>query len=149
MDTEPDLTVREQKIRRLNGGKTYDYIKNELLPDQRNSGYLRIYFDRVPDANADAINQAVRLMQQQRWEEALPILNNVRADERSWNALGVTLFQTGQREQALDYFRRAAAKGNADAQRNAEQLQRYLDALRTYQTEYEKYNQLIQSRASR
>ena len=97
----------------------------------------------MPDANADAINRAVRLMQQQRWQEALPILNNVRADERSWNALGVTLFQTGQREQALDYFRRAAAKGNADAQQNAEQLQRYLDALRTYQTEYEKYNQLI------
>ena len=149
IDSEQDLNRREQKIRRLNGGKTYDYIKNELLPDQRNSGYLRIYFDRVPDANADAINRAVRLMQQQRWEEALPILNNVRVDERSWNALGVTLFQTGQREQALDYFRRAAAKGNADAQRNAEQLQRYLDALRTYQTEYEKYNQLIQSRASR
>ena len=40
MDTEQDLNRREQKIRRLNGGKTYDYIKNELLPDQRNSGYL-------------------------------------------------------------------------------------------------------------
>ena len=146
MDTEQDLNRREQKIRRLNGGKTYDYIKDELLPDQRNSGYLRIYFDRVPDANADAINRAVRLMQQQRWQEALPILNKVRADERSWNALGVTLFMTGQREQSLDYFRRAAANGNADARENADKVQRYLDALRTYQTEYEKYNQLIQSR---
>ena len=146
MDTEQDLNRREQKIRRLNGGKTYDYIKDELLPDQRNSGYLRIYFDRVPDANADAINRAVRLMQQQRWQEALPILNNVREDKRSWNALGVTLFMTGQREQSLDYFRRAAANGNADARENADKVQRYLDALRTYQTEYEKYNQLIQSR---
>ena len=148
MDTEQDLNRREQKIRRLNGGKTYEYIKNELLPDQRNSGYLRIYFDRVPDANADAINRAVRLMQQQRWQEALPILNNVREDKRSWNALGVTLFMTGQREQSLDYFRRAAANGNADARENADKVQRYLDALRTYQTEYEKYNQLIQSRAA-
>lgn len=149
MDTEQDLNRREQKIRRLNGGKTYDYIKDELLPDQRNSGYLRIYFDRVPDANADAINRAVRLMQQQRWQEALPILNNVREDKRSWNALGVTLFMTGQREQSLDYFRRAAANGNADARENADKVQRYLNALRTYQTEYEKYNQLIQSRAAR
>ena len=149
MDTEQDLNRREQKIRRLNGGKTYDYIKDELLPDQRNSGYLRIYFDRVPDANADAINRAVRLMQQQRWQEALPILNKVRADERSWNALGVTLFMTGQKEQALDFFRRAAANGNADARENADKVQRYLNALRTYQTEYEKYNQLIQSRAAR
>ena len=146
IDSEQDLNRREQRIRSLNGGKTYTYIKDELLPDQRNSGYLRIYFDRVPDAKAEAINQAVRLMQQQRWEEALPILNNVREDPRSWNALGVTLFQTGQKEQALDYFRRAAANGNADARVNADALARYLNALRTYQTEYEKYNQAIESR---
>ena len=65
------------------------------------------------------------------------------------NALGVTLFQTGQIEQSLDYFRRAASNGNADAQRNADQLERYLDALRTYQAEYEKYNHLIQSQSSK
>ena len=126
-----------------------EYIKNELLPDQRNSGYLRIYFDRVPDAKAEAINQAVRLMQDGRYGEALPILNNVREDERSWNALGVTLFETGQREQALDYFRRAAANGNADARQNADQLQRYLNALLIYQAECENYNQIIQSQTSR
>ena len=45
IDREQDLTRREQQIRKLNGGRTFQYIKEQLLADQRNSGYLRIYFD--------------------------------------------------------------------------------------------------------
>ena len=45
IDREPDLARREQQIRKLNGGHTFQYIKEQLLADQRNSGYLRIYFD--------------------------------------------------------------------------------------------------------
>ena len=45
IDHEPDLARREQQIRKLNGGRTFQYIKEQLLADQRNSGYLRIYFD--------------------------------------------------------------------------------------------------------
>jgi hypothetical protein len=45
IDREPDLTRREQQIRKFNGGRTFQYIKEQLLADQRNSGYLRIYFD--------------------------------------------------------------------------------------------------------
>ena len=139
IDSEQDLNRREQRIRSLNGGKTYNYIKDELLPDQRNSGYLRIYFDRVPDARAEAINRATQLMQQQRYSDALPILSNVREDPRSWNALAVCLYHDGQPEQALDYFRRAAANGNADAQANADALARYLDNRRLYEQQRAKY----------
>lgn len=45
IDTEPDVVRREQKIRKLHGGRTYQYIKEHHLDDQRNAGYLRIYFD--------------------------------------------------------------------------------------------------------
>ena len=45
IDREQDLARREQQIRKLNGGRTFQYIKEQLLADQRNSGYLRIYFD--------------------------------------------------------------------------------------------------------
>ncbi|MBQ7419165.1 MAG: DUF3575 domain-containing protein [Prevotella sp.] len=47
IDTEPDVVRREQKIRKLRGGRTYQYIKEHHLDDQRNSGYLRVYFDYV------------------------------------------------------------------------------------------------------
>ena len=139
IDSENDLNRREQQIRRLNGGKTYTYIKDELLPDQRNSGYLRIYFDRVPDANAEAINRAVNLMQQKNWQEALHILNNVREDPRSWNALGVCLFETGDSSQALDFFSRSAANGNADSRENVTRVQGYLNAKRLYEAEKATY----------
>ena len=139
IDTEQDLTRREQRIRRLEQGRTYAYIKDELLPDQRNSGYLRIYFDRVPDARADAINRAVALMQRQQYQEAYNILYNVRDDSRSWNALAVCLYNNGDAEQALAYFRRAADNGNADARDNATRLQNHLAAKRLYEAQRAKY----------
>lgn len=45
INSEQDLSRREQKIRKLHYGHTYQYIKEHYLGDQRNSGYLRIYFD--------------------------------------------------------------------------------------------------------
>jgi hypothetical protein len=45
IDTESDVVRREQQIRKLDGGRTYQYIKEHHLDGQRNAGYLRIYFD--------------------------------------------------------------------------------------------------------
>ena len=143
IDSEPDLNRREQRLRSLNGGRPYKFISEELLPDQRNSGYLRIYFDRVPDAKAEAINKAVALMNQEQWKTAQTILEGVKDDPRAWNALGVTLFMNGQAQQALDYFRKAAANGNADARLNADKLSGYIQALSSYQNELDNYNQLV------
>jgi hypothetical protein len=49
IDNEPNLTRREQKIKKLNSGRTYKYIRDHHLGEQRNSGYLRVYFDFVND----------------------------------------------------------------------------------------------------
>ncbi len=149
IDNEPDPARREQQLRNLNGGRPYKFIREELLPDQRNSGYLRIYFDRMPDAKADAINQAVALMQKEQWQPAQDILNGVKDDPRSWNALGVTLFMNGQPQQALEYFRKAAANGNADARLNADRLSGYLNARTAYQADMENYKQLVNQLQSR
>ena len=124
IDSEPDLTRREQKLRQLDRGRTFDYIKKNLLADQRNSGYLRIYYDYVPDTAAATINQASQLLQQERYAEALSLLQSVKDDPRAWNALGVALWNTGSRDAALDFFRRAAQQGNADAKENLRQLTR-------------------------
>lgn len=45
IDHEPDADRRKQRLRQLNGGRTYRYIRDRLLGEQRNSGYLRIYYD--------------------------------------------------------------------------------------------------------
>lgn len=123
IDSEVDLTRREQKLRQLRQGGTFAYIKEHLLADQRNSGYIRIYYDYVPDAAAATINQASQLMQQERYAEALPMLQSQKNDPRAWNALAVALWHTGDKDAALDYFRRAA-QDNADARENLRQLMR-------------------------
>jgi outer membrane protein OmpA-like peptidoglycan-associated protein len=126
IDNEPDAVVREQKLRRMNGGKTWKYIKEHILKDQRNSGYIRIYFDYVPDKAAATINEASELLSTDCGDchrEALRLLQTVRNDERAQNALGVALWLCGQKDGALSCLRRAAANGNADAQRNLRELE--------------------------
>lgn len=49
IDGEPDP---ERRIKTLDGGRAYAYLKENILKDQRNSGYLRIYYDYVPDSAA-------------------------------------------------------------------------------------------------
>ena len=127
IDNTANLAQREYKIKRLMGGKPYQYVKNNILADQRNSGYLRIYFDHVPDENAKVINAGAELVRLERYAEAVEVLQAVRDDSRSWNALGVALYMSGQEEAGMEYLRRAANSGNVEAQRN---IQLY-DAVKT------------------
>mgnify|MGYP002622379203 CR=1 FL=1 len=127
IDSEQDLTRREQRLRQLNGGSTYRYIREDLLPQQRNSGYLRIYFDRVPDERAAIINEASELLNTDCHDchvRALQLLRQVAGDQRAWNALGVALYLNGRQQEATEYFRRAAQQGNADAIRNLQEIEK-------------------------
>ena len=121
---ESDVDRRERLMKRHNGGKTYRYLLQNVLLDQRNSGYLRIYYDYVPDEAAAAINRASELLRQERYSEALDLLQPYREDERALNALGVALYQTGHEEEAIACFRRAAAAGNEQARKNLLQLRK-------------------------
>lgn len=123
IQTESDLNRREQKIRKVGGGRAYNYLRDNVLSDQRNSGYLRIYYDYVPDEEARIINAAVDLMKEERYEEALAMLQPVAYDHRSWNPLGVCLQMCERTEEALPYFRKAVADGNDDAVKNLKQLE--------------------------
>ncbi len=118
IDTEADPDTRERKIKALNGGRTYNFLRQNVLNDQRNAGYLRIYYDYVPDKAARDINEGVQLMKQGRYADALPLLETWFDDSRAWNALGVALYQTGRKDDALRYFQKAAAAGNKQAEEN-------------------------------
>jgi TPR repeat protein len=111
----------------MNGGRTWQYIKQNILADQRNSGYLRIYYDYVPDTVAAVINKASQLLLtdcDDCHRQALQHLLNVGSDPRAHNALGVALYLCGRPEEALPYFRSAAANGNEDAKNNLEQIEK-------------------------
>lgn len=118
IDTEADPNRRETLMRRLDGGRPYAYLRDNVLSDQRNSGYLRIYYDYVPDTRAKTINEATDLMRRGLYDVALRSLLTVKDDPRSWNAIGVALYMTGDEQQAFGYFEKAAAQGDARAQQN-------------------------------
>ena len=126
IDQEQDAKVRERRIKQLDKGRTWTYLKEHFLKDQRNSGYIRIYYDYVPDKAAATINEANELLTtdcSNCHHEALRLLLTVRNDERAQNALGVAYWLCGQRDEALTCFRRAAANGNTNAQENLRQLE--------------------------
>ncbi len=83
-----------------------------MLRDQRNSGYVRIYFDYVPDEGARSINDAIAVLEAGDAEEALRRLEALRDDPRSDQACAVALFRLGRTEEAVEVLRRAALRGD-------------------------------------
>lgn len=122
IDTEPNMEERERRIKALNRGKAYDYIRDHLLQNQRNSGYIRVYYDIVPDSVAMEINEAVEHLQRYEWDEAMLLLWKNREDDRAWNPLGVALYMTGREDEARQYWHRAADRGDTDAQDNLNKI---------------------------
>ena len=123
IDNEPNLDKREAQLKALDKGRAYAYLRDNILSDQRNSGYVRIYFDYVPDAAAATINRASELIAREQYDEALCLLRTVQTDERAQNALGVALYMTGNREEAISCFRAAAAAGNQQAKENLKNIE--------------------------
>ena len=123
IDHTADANERERLMKRYQGGRPWAYVKEHILQDQRNSGYLRIYYDYVPDTAAATINAASQLLQQEQVTEALARLLTVKADPRSWNALGTALYLSGQEAEGMEYIRKAAAQGNPQAIENLRQME--------------------------
>ena len=125
IDSSDQPDEKERRIKQMNQGKTYAYLKENILSDQRNSGYIRVYWDHKPDRRAQAINRASQLLRQGNAEAALRELTpEVRRDPRSYNTLGCALYMTGDITSAITYLQRAAEQGNRDAQENLIQIQK-------------------------
>ena len=62
------------------------------------------------------------MIRNKNYKEALRLLQTVSQDERAQNALGVALYMTGKTAEAKACFQRAAAGGDAQAQKNLEGL---------------------------
>ena len=122
IDHTADPALRERKLMRLKGGRPFAYLKQSVFADQRNSGYIRVYYEAVPDQGAEAINRAVQLIREKRYEEALRVVEAVKDDERSLNTLGVAYYMLGRKSEAVKCFEQAAQAGNEDARRNLEEM---------------------------
>ena len=52
VDETADPNRREALIRRHNRGRSFDYLRQHVFADQRNSGYIQVYYEAVPDIAA-------------------------------------------------------------------------------------------------
>ena len=116
----PDVNVREQKMRAM--GAAFDRLRS-MFVDQRNAGYIQVYYEAVPDKGAETINRAVQMVREKRYAEARDLLEPL-DDDRKWNTLAVSYYMTGDPDKAMACFERAAADGNAEAQRNIDAIRK-------------------------
>ena len=146
IDNDSDADRRERKLKALEKGAVYLQLKRYVLADQRNSGYIRVYFDHVPDTNALSINQAVDAIDACDPARALEILEGVKDDPRSRKAMASALLQLGRTDEAIAILQAAAMDGDASAKdylRAREENQRQQAAYDAYLKELNEYNNYI------
>ena len=144
IDGEPDPDRRERSLKSLEGGRLYRTLLERILKVQRNSGYIRIYFDWIPDRTAKSINDGIDLLKEGRYEEALRAIEKQKDDPRAANAWALALYYNGRMDEALSVLEKASAGGDEAAARNYMQLQetiRQNAAYSKYKEELEKYKQ--------
>ena len=137
MDAEPNPDRREWRIKQLEGGAIFRQLSKHILSEQRNSGYIRVYFDYVPDENAKTINEAIEALEAGQPEKAMELLESVKEDSRSRAARTSTLLALGREEEAVVLLEAAAREGN-------EKAKAYLRAYEKHQREEKKYKAYLQ-----
>ena len=150
---EPDPDTREKKIKE--DPALYQRVKEEFLADQRNSGYIRVYYSNQPDAvslkwngpvtellKAKQYAQAVRMI-----EADAALLARVEADAEAANAYGIALYFTAldardeaREAKALELLEEAARMGSSAARHNLEGTKVYGPARK----EFEAWQELMQ-----
>ena len=152
---EPDADTREKKIKE--DPALYQRVKEEFLADQRNSGYIRVYYSNQPDAvslkwngpvtellKAKQYAQAVRMI-----EADAALLSRVKTDAEAANAYGIALYFTAldardeaREAKALELLEEAARMGSSAARHNLEGTKVYGPARK----EFEAWQELMQEK---
>lgn len=144
--TLPDADDRERKLK---ADKTlYRKVADRLLEDQRNAGYIRVYYGTVPDPATETFNQEVmELLKAKRYQEVVARVESdpklmacMLSDAEAMNAYGVALYftaldkkDTDQETRALELLRRAAHLGSLSARENLKGAAVYGPARREYE----------------
>lgn len=99
IESESDPDVREARLKA--DRDKYEEIRTNLLADQRNSGYLRVYYDNKPDAGTVLFNdEIIGLIRAKKYREAVdavdadPYLRDhtIERDPDARNAYGIALY---------------------------------------------------------
>ncbi len=117
-----DPNNREVLLRRHNSGKSYRYLVQSVFADQRNSGYIQVFYEAVVDTAANTINEAVGLLQQGKAAEAAAMLEPL-DDNRKWNTYGSALYMLDRKQEAFEAFKKGVEWKNDGAKENLKAIQ--------------------------
>lgn len=117
-----DPNNREVLLRRHNSGKSYRYLVQSVFADQRNSGYIQVFYEAVVDTAANTINEAVGLLQQGKAAEAAAMLEPL-DDNRKWNTYGSALYMLDRKQEAFEAFKKGVEWKNDGAEENLKAIQ--------------------------
>lgn len=119
-------TSRKKQLMDLRGGIPYNYMYTHFFPKLRNACYISVFYKTVKDTNAEIINTAVELIQQNNYTDALNQLLPIRSDARTWNLIGVAYMMMKDFDQSKDYFLKAIDQNDSNAQKNLNQIKAFI-----------------------
>ena len=141
-----DSDERERKIR--SDARLYRQVVDNLLSDQRNAGYIRVYYGTAPDPVAGKMNgEVASLLKAKRYREAVRVLQadpalleRIKTDAEAMNAYGVALYFTAldnhdaaAEAEAIALLKKAAEKGSTCAATNLKGIDTYGPARKEYE----------------
>ncbi len=143
------LPDAEERERRLKADKAlYQKVADNLLEDQRNAGYIRVYYGAAPDPTTETFNHEVmELLKAKRYQDVVAkveqdpkLMACTLSDPEAMNAYGVALYftaldkkDTDQETRALELMRRAAQLGSSAARENLHGASVYGPARKEYE----------------
>ena len=143
---ESDADARERIIK--SDAKLYAAVRDNFLEDQRNSGYIRVYYNNEPDQPTEDYNgKVLPLLKAKRYHDAVRVLNaNPELKERALqdaeaaNAYGIAMYFTAldnkdeaQEADAIELIKTAARNGSEAAKHNLEGIETYGPARKEFE----------------
>ena len=147
-----DADERERQLRARPA--LYKKVVNTLLKDQRNAGYIRVYYSDKPDPATQKLNGPVyALIGAKKYHHAVKeiqadkaVMELVHSNPEAANAYGVALYFTALDNkdaaaelQAVSLLQKAAREGSEAAAQNLKGIETYGPARK----EYEAWKELI------
>lgn len=126
----------------------YRKVVDRLLGDQRNAGYIRVYYNNKPDAATEKLNGPVyELLKAKKYHKAVKeiqadaaVMDLVSRDPEAANAYGVALYfvaldnkDEDAEAQAIALLQKAAAEGSTAASANLKGIETYGPARKEFE----------------
>lgn len=113
---------KKDKIKRIDHGKTWKKMLDDIYPYLRCARYLAVYYDSTNNEAIDIINQANSLIREGKYVEAYEHVMPVSDDMRAYNTIGVALMMQLRFEEAMPWLQKAVENGFQDAQNNMDAI---------------------------